>query len=338
MRQKLYGFTILRNGIKYDYPFRESLRSLCALCDKVYLALGRSDDGTEQQLEEFENLVIIPTVWDESLRKSGLILSVQTNIALEALRRDHKEGWAVYLQADEVLSERDFARIRADVDLADREGCDAISFRYLHFWQSYHAIAVDWRWYPQEVRAIKLDSPAASSGDAQGFSGLRKRFESDALVYHYGHVREPSAYERKKADFGRWWHGDDELKKVLRKGARRDRHETVIPFFGPHPSFMKERIGDPPVAMGRVLVFGRPEDYPGWEGRVDVEIEWTLDPVRLLRSGEKFVALARPPLWSRIFPSFRSRVPSRMGSPHAREWDKDFVVMLKFSEKGIPSR
>lgn len=338
MSQKLYGFTILRNGVKYDYPFRESLRSLCALCDKVYLALGKSEDGTEAELREFKNLVIIPTVWDEEMRKSGLILSVQTNIALEALRRDHPTGWAVYLQADEVLSERDFDRIRADAARADQEGCDAISFRYLHFWQSYHAIAVDWRWYPQEVRAIRLDSAASSAGDAQGFSGVKKKWESDAIVYHYGHVREAAAYERKKADFGRWWHGDEELKKVLKKGAKRDRHETTIPFFGPHPSFMKERIGEIPSAGGRVLVFGRPEDYPGLQKRVDVELEWTLDTAQLIRAHERVVLLAQPPFWARIFPRLRSRVPSRMSSPQAREWDKAFVAMLKLSEKGIPSR
>src|SRR3990167_5875781 len=156
----IYGFAILRNGVKYDYPFQESLRSLCALCHTVYLALGRSEDGTDAALGELNNLVILPTVWDESLRTSGLILSQQTNIALSALRERHPIGWGIYLQADEVLDERDFPKFRAVLQTAERNGCDAVSFRYLHFWQSYDRLAVSPRWYPQEIRAVRLESKA----------------------------------------------------------------------------------------------------------------------------------------------------------------------------------
>jgi len=333
---KIYGFTLLRNGIKYDYPFLESLRSLCALCDTVYLALGKSEDGTEAKLAEFKNLKIIPTVWDEAMRKSGLILSIQTNIALEALRADHKEGWGIYLQADEVLSERDFATIRQDIQNAEASGCDSISFRYLHFWQSYHRIATDWRWYPQEVRAIRLNSAAKSAGDAQGFSDLQKKWESDAFVYHYGHVREASAYEKKKSDFGRWWHNDEELVKVLKKGAKRDRHETTISYLGPHPSFMKERLGADNRRREKVLVYGDESKFLFLKDRVKAEIEWTTSLSRALgHDSTKLVVLEEPPFWTKLFPGMRSKVPSKMSSPRARDFTPDFRAILRFSEKGI---
>ncbi len=142
----LYGFTLLRNGVKYDYPFRESLRSLVELCGEVYVALGQSEDGTEASLDGINHLKLIHTVWDEGLRRSGLVLSAQTNIALDALRRAHPKGWAVYLQADEVLHEAEFAKLRADIYAAEEQGCDAVSFRYLHFWQSYDRLAISPRW------------------------------------------------------------------------------------------------------------------------------------------------------------------------------------------------
>jgi hypothetical protein len=336
---RLYGFTLLRNGRKYDYPFRESLRSLCGLCEKVYVALGNSDDGTEEALREFPNLALVPTVWDESMRRSGLILSQQTNIALDALRADTREGWGVYLQADEVLSERDFPRIRADIEGAEAAGCDALSFRYLHFWQSYHRIAIDRRWYPQEIRAIRLGSDARSYGDAQSFENARKRRESDAFVYHYGHVREAGAYERKKADFGRWWHGDEELRKALKKGARRDRFETTLPYWGPHPVFMKERMGEAAPPPKRVVVYGREADFPaGLRARVKAEIELTTSVGKLLAAGPANAVVLGPlPVWARFLPwlGFRSRVPRRMRSPRAREWSPEFVALLKLSERGV---
>lgn len=338
---KIYGFTLLRNGVKYDYPFLESLRSLCGLCDEVFVALGDSDDGTEAKVAEFKNLVIVPTVWDENMRKSGLILSQQTNIALEALRNKTREGWGFYLQADEVLNDKDSARIRRDVEAAEKSGCDAVSFRYLHFWQSYHRIAIAKRWYPQEIRAVRLDSAARSYGDAQSFEGVKKRFESDAFVYHYGHVREANAYEKKKADFGRWWHGDEELKKVLAKGARRDKHEPTLPYFGPHPLCMRERIGDGffPRRKEKALVFGRKEDLnPDLLAGIAADLEFTDKISRLLAFGPERTVILKPlPAWAfflRWF-GFRSRVPSRMKSPQAREWGEDFLTMLKFSEKGI---
>lgn len=338
---KIYGFTLLRNGVKYDYPFLESLRSLCALCDQVFVALGDSDDGTEAKLAEFRNIVIVPTVWDESMRKSGLILSQQTNIALEALREKTREGWGFYLQADEVLNEKDFPLIRRDLEEADRTGCDSVSFRYLHFWQSYHQIAIAKRWYPQEIRAVKLDSAARSYGDAQSFEQVRKRFESDALVYHYGHVREAGAYEKKKADFGRWWHQDEELKKVLQKGARRDKHEPTLPYFGSQPGFMKERIGASfaPEKKEKFVVFGREEDLPpGLRGKVFAELEFTERLGRLMKAGAARAIMLRPlPAWARFLGwlGFGSRVPAKMKSPQAREWSEEFRATLKFSEKGI---
>ena len=46
------GFTFLRNAIRYDYPFRESLASLAPLVDEIVVAVGKSEDGTLEALQE----------------------------------------------------------------------------------------------------------------------------------------------------------------------------------------------------------------------------------------------------------------------------------------------
>lgn len=333
----IYGFTLLRNGIQYDYPFRESLGSLTALCEKVFVALGRSEDGTEAALNAFPNLVIEPTVWDENLRTSGIILSQQTNIALRKLREHTREGWGVYLQADEVLNDAEFERIRADIAAADANGCDAVSFRYLHFWQSHERIAVGRKWYPQEIRAIRLDSALESYGDAQSFRTPRKVYESDAHVFHYGHVREPEAYQRKLSDFHRWWHSDAELAKVRAKGEKRDRVEPWIRYLGPHPSVMKERIGPQSYPRRPVQVYGSEQDFPRafWD-RVDADLSFTLD-WRELRDPKDTVLLRKLPWLGRCatLGRYESSVPDRMSSPQAREWTREFQAIVRFSEKGV---
>ncbi|MCS7085789.1 MAG: glycosyltransferase family 2 protein, partial [Bacteroidia bacterium] len=39
------GFTIVRNAVKYDYPFIEAIRSILPICDQMIVAVGDSDDG-----------------------------------------------------------------------------------------------------------------------------------------------------------------------------------------------------------------------------------------------------------------------------------------------------
>lgn len=340
---QLHGFSLLRNGVKYDYPFRESLAGLRALCESVTVAVGASDDGTEDALKNL-GVAQIPTVWDEEKRRGGLILSEQTNIALGELRKRAPAGWGFYLQADEAVSERDFERIKADLVKAEAEGCDAISFRYLHFWQSYEAIAVGKRWYPQEIRCVRLEAPSIESyGDAQSFRGWKKRYESDAVIWHYGHVREAAAYEKKKKDFHRWWHPDSEIAGVIAKGEKVERNEETLAYLGPHPSFMKERIqaqgGLTPSLKKSLKVLGRREHYsPAFLREVQANLEWTEDEAVILREKPEGAVLLRSlsPL-SRLFSlgKFGSRVPRAMGSPQAREWTPEFRALLLFSEKGV---
>lgn len=338
----LYGFTLLRNGKKYDYPFRESLAGLRGLCAEVVVALGNSEDGTEAEVAKMDRVLTVPTVWDEAKRQGGVILSEQTNIALAELRKRHPRGWGFYLQADEAISERDFARIRDDIARADREGYDCVSFRYLHFWQSYERICVGKRWYPQEIRAVKLDTAIESYGDAQSFRGWKRRFESDATIFHYGHVREASAYEKKKRDFHRWWHPDTELASVIARGEKSDRLEPTVAYLGPHPESMRERIaqhgGLSDAPRKRLVVFGNREDYsPEFLARVRGDLQWTKEFAELRVAAEEVVMLRSVPFWRKLGGGGKlsSQVPNRMGSPQAREWGAEFQALLRFSERGV---
>lgn len=331
----LIGFTLLRNGVKYDYPFFESLQSLTTLCEKAYVALGNSEDGTENIISKISNLKIIQTIWDEQLRKSGLILSQQTNIALAALRKENKSGWAFYLQADEVIDDKEFEIIRSDLQKAAQQDCDAISFRYLHFWQKYNQLAIAKRWYPHEIRAIRVDSDIISYGDAQSFKNAKKIFYSDAHIFHYGHVREETAYKKKLSDFGRWWHSDDELVRVLAKGAKKDKKEEFIPYWGPHPSFMAKKIQKPAANSQEILVYGNKNEFPWISNHL---CKWTLNPKEVVFSDPQHTILLQNLPWFyypiQLF-KFHSRVPHKLKSPQALPWTKRFWAMMKFSEKGF---
>ena len=80
------GFSVIRNAVRYDYPFIESLRSLLPLVDELVLAVGDCDDGTIEALSHLKSskLRILHTVWDPEIRKGGQIISQQTNLASPA--------------------------------------------------------------------------------------------------------------------------------------------------------------------------------------------------------------------------------------------------------------
>jgi len=104
--------------------------------DDYVVNVGRSDDGTLDLIRSIENpkIRIFETVWDETLRRDGLIFSQQTNLALAHCAGD----WAFYLQADEVVHEDDIASIVRSLErVHHRREVLGLLFRFLHFKVDY---------------------------------------------------------------------------------------------------------------------------------------------------------------------------------------------------------
>lgn len=210
---KVSGFTFIRNAVLYDYPIVESIRSLLQLVDEMVVAVGKSDDATEDLIRAIgsDKLRIVPTVWDDSLREGGRVLAAETDKALAAIAPD--ADWAFYLQGDEAIHEEDYATIRqAMARYAERKEVEGLLFRYRHFYGSYDYVGTSRRWYRHEIRVIRPHIGVHSYKDAQGFRiGDRKLnvVPIDAFVYHYGWVKPPRIQQRKVSTFHRLYHSDE---------------------------------------------------------------------------------------------------------------------------------
>lgn len=350
-----YGFAMIRNGVKFDYPFKESLLSMKPLVDKVFMAVGKSGDGTEEALlspEVSSFLHTTPTVWDDSRTDRGHIFSEQTNIALNELRKnlknspDYQNSFAVYLQSDEVFHEDEIPLIKEDLKKAAEGGYDAVSFRYYHFWQHHNQIAINKKWYPVEIRAVKIDSSIESYGDAQSFKGQKKIYESEAHIYHYGHVRDNKAYQEKMERMIQYYHPEEGFSHYKRKWHKKDKKTKTIPFFGNHPSVMQERMA----RIGGIFqvkeetkrnkeIFILAKNHELEEISV-VKEKIIAEKVHIIKklsevplSKRKNVIILRPNFLEKIF--FKSIVPQQMRSKLARPWALKTLLMLKLSEKGI---
>ena len=160
---KVSGFTLVRNGVRFDYPYVESLRSLLPLVDELVVNVGRGRGrhagaraGASQRREARRSVRCFESHWpldDPEKKKGGLILSEQTNLALDRCTGD----WCIYLQADEVFHEArrrtDCKRVLHEADA--RPEIEGLLFDYVHFYGSFDVVQRTRSAYRREVRAVR---------------------------------------------------------------------------------------------------------------------------------------------------------------------------------------
>jgi hypothetical protein len=251
---RLSGCTIIRSAAGYDYPIGESLCSLLPLVDDLVVVAQRGDAVALDAARALGDarLRVVETDWDEGPANRGLVLARQTNVALARCQN----RWVLYLQADEVLHERDYDGIRAALAQYDSAGeVDALSFRFLHFEGSYGY--VNPLRYRRQCRLVRNDGRLESVRDAAGFGrrdGRRLRTRSSgARIFHYGWVGSPAALKAKTLSLATLYHDDA---YVARRWAPVPPEaigsvDLAFRWTGGHPAVMRERIARQDWEVGR---------------------------------------------------------------------------------------
>lgn len=264
---KICGFTIIRNGIIFDYPFVESIKSLLPIVDKLIINCGLGDDETLEVIRSLKSpkIEIFERRWDMSMREGGKLLSFETNKALERCDGD----WGFYLQGDEVLHEDEYNLIIREMERGLNRDVDGISFRYIHFEATYDYYN-PFR-YRREIRVIRLGRDIISWGDAATFrhkDGSKLRvLKSNAHIYHYGWVKSPEKMLQKRREFEKLYHDDSYIEKKYREKVKYEFPNLPVlkKFKGTHPSVMKDRIERAnwqlPMPRVRLPIFLHPRTY-----------------------------------------------------------------------------
>jgi len=262
---KVSAFTFCRNIIELNYPLVESIISILPIVDEYVVNVGNSDDGTLNLVKSIKSdkIKIIESIWDDTMRKDGRVLSEQANIGLAHCTGD----WAFYLQADEVVHENDLPKLAKL--MSDHFHCSEVlgfMFRYLHFWCDYHTMN-PWA-YRREVRVVRNNGEMRVVGDGCGFRkkpyGMvldKKRLGREVIwtgakIYHYGWVNRPEAILHKWRIREGLWRGNapkEEQEERARIAADLYGHDYAIfkEFRGSHPQVMEERIRSTPRFMKR---------------------------------------------------------------------------------------
>jgi len=238
---KVSGFTFLRNVQKLGYPFVASIRSILPIVDEFVVALGPSDDQTEKLLRQIADpkIRIIPTQWNDRIRSDysvkGFVYGQQKSIALFNCTGD----WAFYLEADEVVHEKDLAKIHAAMEgHLNNPRVEALAFDYIHFYGNANTYAWSPRWYRTEVRILRNTIPAwGPEGlffvvlETHKKGRYPRAVHTGATIYHYGWVKTEAQLDLRKQEVAKYW-TDKPISRTVH--ANVDPH-TLRPFVGTHP-------------------------------------------------------------------------------------------------------
>lgn len=261
---KISGFTMVKNADKLYYPIKQSIESILPIVDEFIVALGDndSDDNTLAIIESIDSdkVKIIRTVWDLNKYPNGMENAHQTDIAKNACSGD----WVFYLQADEVINERDHdVIVKRCEELLDDKEVEGLLFKYYHFWGDYNHYHTIHGWYKNEIRIVRNLPEIHSWESAQSFrripkfDGVNYRVQKgtyklkvaqvDAHVYHYGWVRPPHLMQKKKKSLDTIHKGvakAEEMYSVRENEFDYGPMDLVPLFHGTHPEAMNTWIED----------------------------------------------------------------------------------------------
>lgn len=256
MAKTLGGSLFIRNAIRFGYCVTEALDSLYALCDQVSVVECGSDDGTQELLKQWQESkysqsgakevkILYGHPWEVGEKYDRL--AILANAARERLTTD----WHFMLQADEVLHESSFERIRQLIEFP----MNGYFCRRLNLFRSPDVhIRLDSKKKPcgdVVCRLAKTAFPAVGDAESIGVDHGRGEEDIDKIViFHYGYVREGAKHIAKAIDMQSWFFGPNSTPDQRIVKMRDDGNvfhpevyfsqEDVQPIPIPHPKFSAE--------------------------------------------------------------------------------------------------
>ena len=241
---KVSGFTFIRNARINGYPFIESINSILPIVDEFICVIGKGDDSTRDEVSAINNskIKIIDTVWNENMQDRGFVYGQQKMIGHYNCTGD----WAFYLEADEVIHEKDLDKIRKTMyDNLNDKDVEAIYFDFLHFYGTPFQLGIaGYRRAPRiirnSIRAVAPDGLFWVVLDDNKKGRYPNAKSSKAQIYHYGHCRKITTMAEKLRQVGRYWGREH---PVFSGYGNIDIAE-LRPFTGSHPSIMNRWIAE----------------------------------------------------------------------------------------------
>jgi glycosyltransferase involved in cell wall biosynthesis len=271
----LSGHIIIRNAVRYDYPFREAVRSALPVLDELVILCEPTGDGTEEWCEEIaaefgrERTVVRYAQWWYPQRGKQTLADA-TNWCISRCRGEYH----LQMQADDVFHEDAILRLRQAVEAGT---ADYLSFGIRNLWTGFETewvgehLCTEARWcarrslYPAFRSLDDAFCLGARDGSDLALTGQRLNGQVDLI--NYGLVRRPIAFVRKSLDMARLYGLSaeacySEAQRSIESACGDGRIDWTRlsiydlrgfrPFTGQHPAVMREWIA------------ARREEVDGW--------------------------------------------------------------------------
>lgn len=265
----LGGLICIRNGNLLDYTWRESIKSLLPVCDRVFVCDADSQDGTLEELQDWAEkepkLRITHYPWPNPKGDADFWVKW-----INAGRVQMDTDYQLQLDADEVLSEDSYPAVLQFKEIAGRAPRFSVWCHRLNFWKDpFHLIPHGHccghrvvRFGPQAVW-MPSDGP-----HPLGAPMVNMAVDSGIQIFHYGFLRDRAAFFRKaKALQGMFWdHYDPRLVEAEEKTKDGGNwmevpgichfQDKLVPYTGKHPKVAWQWLADRGFPVGPVIQFG----------------------------------------------------------------------------------
>lgn len=245
---KVCGVQLIKNGVKYDYCFKESIESMLNCCDQVIVSYIPGEDNTLDVLESINNpklKILHLTEADWNLYNDKYRLSYLTNVAIQEA---DKMGFQYILsvQSDEVLHEDSYVSIRRAVN----DNHEGYLCKRVNLWKSPDLeLNVPQDRMPCSSEVVRLaKSCYRAYDDAESIYVPRVTdYVEEIKIVHYGFVR----------------------KKEIMKSKIINMQEGVFNMGHHDPKLDGEEVFNPdlwfdPVKDLTLITFKHPEIIQGW--------------------------------------------------------------------------
>ncbi|MFI5220478.1 MAG: hypothetical protein ACHQNT_13415 [Bacteroidia bacterium] len=248
----LGGSTFIRSGNLYDYCYRESIKCLQELCDKVSVVVIETDDGTAEEVKSLADdktkIICLPdSVWQATRHLKKEQLSYFSNIAHSALDTDY----FFYLQGDECLHENSYDVIRTAIETPNPGG---FLCRRHNLWKDCnHVLNVPIERRPCSAHVIRLAKRGTVSWDdaEQLYTQASEQFINEIILVHYGFVRKKEVHAAKIRNMMTQIFQQGEPQEIVGMevfdSTKWFNDEDLLPFsIEQHPKIMREWIATRP--------------------------------------------------------------------------------------------
>lgn len=200
MSKTLGGSLFIRNGEKFDYCYKESIRCLLEFCDKVVVCVVPTEDLTSQNVCDFHYdnrdklsvRIVNDSYWERMSFQGKHRLSIFTNYAIEMLDTDY----VFNLQGDEIVDPGSYKWIRRAVE----EGQEGYLCSRVNLWGSpYTQLNVPHHRKPCSTEIIRLAKACYRAyDDAESLAApVDSKYLDQIKIWHMGFVRKREIHPAK---------------------------------------------------------------------------------------------------------------------------------------------